>query len=287
MDGMMLMKWKHLCKEKEGENSRIIEKHNEKGVIKPYETLNNILAKNNWIKNYNKEIKDKIYNNKIEVIDNLIKSPYSQAAHDNHKTTNILSENLQGSQQSKMNTLNESEYIDYRDIDKSQTGSSRQQSIIPSTDSKRSLFIDLELLAGNIYKTGINELLFLVVGSCEFISITTDLWTTKSRTGYIGITAIAISNYLEKYIKDYQDNGSNMKAAINNLNQKIKKYKGCHEMQNEVNKKNQSLTEISDDEPFESFSTNILKNINKVPTYDQNNKLDSECLQKIMINGFF
>src|SRR5436853_4068692 len=87
----------------------------------------------------------------------------------------------------------------------------------------------LKNLITNTYKAGVNELLSLIVSSCEFISITTDLWMAKSRTGYIGITghwvdenfksydiliaiesilyphtAIAISNYLEKYIEDYR-----------------------------------------------------------------------------------
>jgi len=95
----------------------------------------------------------------------------------------------------------------------------------------------------------------LTINSCEFVSITTDLWTSRSKTGYIGITghwlndkfepydiligiesiayphtATVISNYLEKYIEDYRiinkvvcivtDNGSNMKAAVNILSQK-------------------------------------------------------------------
>ncbi|CAG8692323.1 20461_t:CDS:2 [Rhizophagus irregularis] len=110
-------------------------------------------------------------------------------------------------------------------------------------------------LITEVYKLGVKELLTLVINSCEFISITTDLWTARSKTGYIGITghwvnenfkpydiligiksilyphtAVAISSYLEKYIEEYRlenkivcvvtDNGSNMKAAVNILNQK-------------------------------------------------------------------
>ncbi|PKY53653.1 hypothetical protein RhiirA4_547753 [Rhizophagus irregularis] len=42
--------------------------------IKPYETLNNIIKKNAWLRNYTQEEKrDEIYNNKIEKIDNIIK----------------------------------------------------------------------------------------------------------------------------------------------------------------------------------------------------------------------
>jgi len=116
----------------------------------------------------------------------------------------------------------------------------------------------LKNLITDAYKVGVKELLSFIISSCEFISITTDLWTAKSKTGYIGITghwvdenfkpydiliaiesilyphtAITISNYLEKYIEDYRlgnkvvcvvtDNGSNMKAAVNNLNKKNKK----------------------------------------------------------------
>src|SRR2546429_333585 len=108
------------------------------------------------------------------------------------------------------------------------------------------------------YKIGVKELLQLMVNSCEFISLTTDLWTSKSKSGYIGITghwlndkfepydvligiekipyphtAAVISNYLEKYIEDYRlnnkincivtDNGANMKAAVNILSQKSQK----------------------------------------------------------------
>ncbi|CAI2190429.1 1255_t:CDS:2 [Funneliformis geosporum] len=52
--------------------------------------------------------------------------------------------------------------------------------------------------------------------------------TAKSKTGYIGITADIITTYLEKYIENYNlekkviyiitDNSSNMKVAINILN---------------------------------------------------------------------
>ncbi|GBB84329.1 hypothetical protein RclHR1_10950004 [Rhizophagus clarus] len=41
------------------------------------------------------------------------------------------------------------EYLDYRYIDESQSGSSRQQSVVPSAGSKRSSFIDSELLTGS------------------------------------------------------------------------------------------------------------------------------------------
>ncbi|CAB5393607.1 unnamed protein product [Rhizophagus irregularis] len=190
----------------------------------------------------------------------------------------------------------------------------------------------LKNLITDTYKTGVNELLSLIVSSCKFISITTDLWTAKSGTGYIGITgywmdenfkpydvliaiesilyphtAIAISSYLEKY---------NM---VNMRSQRIEDYRledkseRLQEVQNELNKKNQSLTENSDNnEPLESFPINILKNINEVPTcwnskYNswkrlielkkpilrlnatlpfeegKNDKLDGERLQKIMI----
>ena len=103
----------------------------------------------------------------------------------------------------------------------------------------------------------------LTINSCEFVLIATDLWTSRSKTGYIGITghwlndkfepydiligiesiayphtATVISNYLEKYIEDYciinkvvcivTDNRSNMKAAVNILSQKILKFKEYH-----------------------------------------------------------
>src|SRR5439155_21241284 len=113
-------------------------------------------------------------------------------------------------------------------------------------------------LISKAYKIRVKELLQLTINSCEFVSITTDLWTSRSKTGYIGITghwlndkfepydiligiekipyphtAAVISNYLEKYIEDYHlnnkiicivtDNGANMKAAVNILSQKSQK----------------------------------------------------------------
>lgn len=43
--------------------------------IKPYETLRNIILKNNCLKSYNKEEKrDKIFNERLELIDNIIKA---------------------------------------------------------------------------------------------------------------------------------------------------------------------------------------------------------------------
>lgn len=58
----------------EGEFSRKIEKRNEEGEIKPYETLNNIIKKNEWIKYNEEERRNEVYNEKIEIIDNLIQS---------------------------------------------------------------------------------------------------------------------------------------------------------------------------------------------------------------------
>lgn len=59
----------------EGEFSKTIEKRNEEGVLKPYETLNNIIKKNEWIRKYNEEEKNnEKYNEKIGIIDSLIQS---------------------------------------------------------------------------------------------------------------------------------------------------------------------------------------------------------------------
>ncbi|PKC56954.1 hypothetical protein RhiirA1_473237 [Rhizophagus irregularis] len=59
----------------ENDISRIIEKRNEENYIKPYETLNNIIVKNNCVKNVlETENRNEIYNKKIEKIDNLIQS---------------------------------------------------------------------------------------------------------------------------------------------------------------------------------------------------------------------
>ncbi|PKC12753.1 hypothetical protein RhiirA5_372843 [Rhizophagus irregularis] len=55
--------------------SRKIEKRKENEFIKPYETLNNILEKNIWLKNQTEEERvDIFYNKKIEIIDNIIKA---------------------------------------------------------------------------------------------------------------------------------------------------------------------------------------------------------------------
>jgi uncharacterized protein YheU (UPF0270 family) len=59
----------------ENEVSRKIEKRKVEDFIKPYETLNNILKKNMWLRNYTEEEKEDIsYNKKIEAIDNTIKA---------------------------------------------------------------------------------------------------------------------------------------------------------------------------------------------------------------------
>lgn len=198
----------------------------------------------------------------------------------------------------------------------------------------------IKSLISEAYKLGIKNLLTLIINSCEFISLTTDLWTARSRTGYIGVTghwlnekfepynmlvsienilyphtAEAISNYLEKYIEEYRlesklfciitDNGSNMKAAVkllNNKNDKIqrlpcvahtlqltiiktlksinkqvmrykklvkffqspKQSERLQTVQIELSKRNQASS--PDDEPLEISYSNILKNINEVPT---------------------
>jgi hypothetical protein len=246
----------------------------------------------------------------------------------------------------------------------------------------------IKTLITDVYKLGIKELLSLIISTCEFISITTDLWTARSKAGYIGITghwvdedfkpydmlitiesiqyphtAVVISKYLEKYIEEYRlenkiicvvtDNGSNMKAAVNILNQKndkiqrlpcvahtlqltvinalksiskqVKRYRKLvkffqspkqserlQEVQNDLNKKSQTLDNDPNDEPLENLTTNILKNINEVPTRwnskynswkrlielkkpiirlnatlhledDRSDKIDGERLQKIML----
>ncbi|GET54653.1 zinc finger BED domain-containing protein 1-like [Rhizophagus irregularis DAOM 181602=DAOM 197198] len=132
-------------------------------------------------------------------------------------------------------------------------------------------------------------------------------------------TAVVISKYLEKYIEEYRlenkiicvvtDNGSNMKAAVNILNQKNDKIQRlpcvAHtlqltvintlksiKVQNDLNKKSQTLDNDSNDEPLENLTTNILKNINEPIIRlnatlhledDRSNKIDGERLQKIML----
>ncbi|CAB4420179.1 unnamed protein product [Rhizophagus irregularis] len=59
----------------ENYDSSVIKKREEESLTKPYETLRNIIDKNNCVKTYNKkEEKDKLYNERIELIDNFIKS---------------------------------------------------------------------------------------------------------------------------------------------------------------------------------------------------------------------
>ncbi|PKY55318.1 hypothetical protein RhiirA4_427419 [Rhizophagus irregularis] len=59
----------------ENKNSRIIETRRKEGAIKPYEILNNLIKKNEWIKKFNNEERmNEEYNERIEKIDNLIKS---------------------------------------------------------------------------------------------------------------------------------------------------------------------------------------------------------------------
>ncbi|PKY55292.1 hypothetical protein RhiirA4_474637 [Rhizophagus irregularis] len=61
------------CEEKE--DSRVIKRRIEDSNIKPYETLRNIILKNNCVTSYNKEEKrDKIFNERLELIDNIIKA---------------------------------------------------------------------------------------------------------------------------------------------------------------------------------------------------------------------
>ncbi|CAB4439657.1 unnamed protein product [Rhizophagus irregularis] len=59
----------------ENDISRIIERRKEDNFIKPYETLNNIIEKNHQLKKViEAENKDEIYNERIDQIDNIIKS---------------------------------------------------------------------------------------------------------------------------------------------------------------------------------------------------------------------
>ncbi|PKY31997.1 hypothetical protein RhiirB3_449892 [Rhizophagus irregularis] len=59
----------------DNEFSRKLEKRKEEEFIKPYETLNNILKKNTWLRNYTEEERnDNSYNKKIENIDNIIRA---------------------------------------------------------------------------------------------------------------------------------------------------------------------------------------------------------------------
>jgi hypothetical protein len=54
-------------------------------------------------------------------------------------------------------------------------------------------------LISDAFKIGVKKLLSLIVDSSEFISITTDMWTSKSKAGYIGITA----HWLDEDFKPY------------------------------------------------------------------------------------
>jgi hypothetical protein len=54
-------------------------------------------------------------------------------------------------------------------------------------------------LISEAYKLGIKNLLSLIIDSCEFISITADLWTSRSKLGYIGITGHWLNENFEPY----------------------------------------------------------------------------------------
>ncbi|PKY43933.1 hypothetical protein RhiirA4_458056 [Rhizophagus irregularis] len=59
----------------ENKNSRVIETRKEEGAIKPYETLNNLIKKNECVKLINEEEKlTEEFNERIEQVDNLIKA---------------------------------------------------------------------------------------------------------------------------------------------------------------------------------------------------------------------
>ncbi|PKY55306.1 hypothetical protein RhiirA4_427411 [Rhizophagus irregularis] len=59
----------------ENEISRIVERRKEENDIKPYETLNNIIKKNEWLKSYtNEDKRNELYNRKLELIDKIIKT---------------------------------------------------------------------------------------------------------------------------------------------------------------------------------------------------------------------
>ncbi|PKY52485.1 hypothetical protein RhiirA4_447277 [Rhizophagus irregularis] len=59
----------------ENEYSRKIERRKDDGLIKPYETLNNIKKKNNWLRKFTQEERrDEIYNERIGKIDSIIKA---------------------------------------------------------------------------------------------------------------------------------------------------------------------------------------------------------------------
>src|SRR6266542_3344663 len=57
----------------------------------------------------------------------------------------------------------------------------------------------LKNLITDAYKVGVKELLSFIISSCEFISITTDLWTARSKTGYIGITGHWVDENFKPY----------------------------------------------------------------------------------------
>ncbi|CAB5292141.1 unnamed protein product [Rhizophagus irregularis] len=192
--------------------------------------------------------------------------------------------------------------------------SNRFRKLLLGLDPSYSIPYDkmIKTLITDVYKLGIKELLSLIISTCEFISITTDLWMARSKAGYIGITghwvdenfkpydmlitiesiqyphtAVVISKYLEKYIEEYRlenkiicvvtDNGSNMKAAVNILNQK--------------NDKIQRLPCVA--HTLQLTVINTLKSISKQPIIrlnatlhledDRSNKIDGERLQKIML----
>ncbi|RGB23095.1 hypothetical protein C1646_677369 [Rhizophagus diaphanus] len=193
---------------------------------------------------------------------------------------------------------NFSEYLDYRDIDESQSVSSKQQSIAPSTGSKRSSFIDLESSTGSQqqqkklksskYEKSFVWKYFKKVGNDKVQCIVPIIKNEKEEQcnityKYTGSTS-NMKYHLntahnktegdkEKEIYGQQKVGQDILELLAIGWMKISSYmmyslplksERLQEVQNELNKKNQSLAENSDDdEPLESFPTNILKNINE------------------------
>lgn len=68
--------------------------------------------------------------------------------------------------------------------------SNRFRKLLLGLDPSYSIPYDkmIKTLITDVYKLGIKELLSLIISTCEFISITTDLWMARSKAGYIGIT---------------------------------------------------------------------------------------------------
>ncbi|CAB4388320.1 unnamed protein product [Rhizophagus irregularis] len=110
------------------------------------------------------------------------------------------------------------------------------------------------------YTNAIEELKILLGNTCESASLTTDLWTAKSKHGYIGVAEFGLEGKITCVVTD---NGSNMVNAINQWDGVEHLPCAAHTLQLSINcafqktniyikHKNTSLQDISDNSSDDS-----------------------------------